>query len=1513
MKAQLSRISFKKDKKYSGVYQQQGRMITDSDWNELMEVIKERQKNITNRTIESGVPRKGGILGNVTIDRPVSGDVTANAKIQLGEVVVDGIHAEVMHIDNSIDDFDYANQFFFQNPSALSNTGDFQYYVDVWERLVVSIQDEDLRDPALHGADTCVRTQTMAQVKHCFTGTDIYGDRNPVKGTALFDMVPAPNITPKDDPCLAQTTIATELGNYLFRLEVHYVEVDAYGSPKVVLLKWSSENGAESHLIKDKDDNELVPPIEFKSGKWYYEFFDDVTEQHLGIHLDVVDDDVKRALLRTNKFEYEYNDQYPYVRRWDGYCKLKKSGSTWRIDKAEHRGLDVSGEAGTPIPDGHLSIRLGELDLKLECKDKDFIAGDFWLALLRQSKGPLKKPEVLSNEPVGIEHHYLKLGKSHTDSQEDITSLSLDEARQLSFPPLTDITADRVGYDPRSVSSRWEDINENDTTGIPNPVTVQDAIDQMANNLEASDIKYTFLPCESTGYDAPTFKNLIQSEIVIEDGESKPKIKALWDALLCELDAAKIPYNPHIKGPRWDDINEYVSFNEDWLKYFPVGNIGSSIESPLNSLVEVDKDNNVWSVISYSTLTGYESKIIKFNEDGSATPVDLTLPVYISDFAIDNSSNIYAVGHYLDSINLGGSADALPQADFDSAFVVKIDSAGNHDWSLGLGDGKESRIQAVEIDKNDNLVLTGFTQGIRETSGLLQNVLKTSALLVAKIQTNKNILWKKEFLDANGNRSVGYAVTTLSDSSPVIVGNYFGDLTLGANSLTNTSGELRTLLTKLDPGGDPVWSDDYKGTFSSDNIDIQVDQNGAIILAGTFAGTINYGGGDLESEVISSTVNSTLVSIRPTIISVGGGGSAGGIGTSSTPLNSQDIFLVKFITDAGSGYQNDWQHKFGSGGYDKAGSIIIDNNNHILMTGAISSTVDFGGKTVDTSGGLDTFIAAFNENGNALWARSIKSTNLVLGNELVIDKNGDIILSGVSSLASRSATPRFTLLEQSFLAKIEWHERPLTVQQALDDLVENLESSDINYLLPLCQPSVQSVRTLLPSLQGKTELKIKDLFDALLCELDASNIPYDRNSTGNLVDSFVNTSGDTMTGPLTIDIDNNSITSPALSIDNANIAGNQDVLDFKFAGTTQARFRKEYSGDLFIGTVTNDDLNLLTNNAVRMKVNKNGNVGIGTGTTTPADKLQISGGGIRMDDSKPIFWGGNSVAIYGSQAGGYLKLKAASADAVTINSSGNVGIGMMPLSEKLEVNGTVKATAFIGDGSQLTGINSGKWLEASGGDIYYDLGRVGIGTTNLDYKLEVGSTSENNNYIRVQSKNTGGLLFYDGYGSNSGAISYYHGDDSLRFFTKKSGGNPYTRMSISSDGKVGIGLTPSTGKLEVNGDIRLGTDGLLYALAGLQNLRVITGWVGTTTNIKSGTGFNVKNETSPTPRKRVVTFDTNFISVPVVIVSCIAGSGNDQVATIHSIKTSGFKVVTRDVEEQKIVDNEFTFIVIGTR
>ena len=75
-----------------------------------------------------------------------------------------------------------------------------------------------------------------------------------------------------------------------------------------------------------------------------------------------------------------------------------------------------------------------------------------------------------------------------------------------------------------------------------------------------------------------------------------------------------------------------------------------------------------------------------------------------------------------------------------------------------------------------------------------------------------------------------------------------------------------------------------------------------------------------------------------------------------------------------------------------------------------------------------------------------------------------------------------------------------------------------------------------------------------------------------------------------------------------------------------------------------------------------------------------------------------------------------------IFSSHNVAIGKTTApTSALDVVGTVKATAFEGDGSALTGITSGQWTESSG-DIYRSSGNVGVGTDSPAQTLHVAGT-----------------------------------------------------------------------------------------------------------------------------------------------------------------------------------------------
>lgn len=96
-----------------------------------------------------------------------------------------------------------------------------------------------------------------------------------------------------------------------------------------------------------------------------------------------------------------------------------------------------------------------------------------------------------------------------------------------------------------------------------------------------------------------------------------------------------------------------------------------------------------------------------------------------------------------------------------------------------------------------------------------------------------------------------------------------------------------------------------------------------------------------------------------------------------------------------------------------------------------------------------------------------------------------------------------------------------------------------------------------------------------------------------------------------------------------------------------------------------------------MRVKGNGNVGIGT--SSPAQKLSVNGDTLTTGTAYLLDTNHSIRAISGS--GVAISTYLVTDGIILKQSTGNVGIGTTSPSQKLEVNGTVKATTFTGNGT----------------------------------------------------------------------------------------------------------------------------------------------------------------------------------------------------------------------------------------
>lgn len=520
MKTQISRISHDPNKGYSGVYLQQGRMILDADWNELNDIQRKQLVDALADAILSGAPREGGLELLLS---------AGQVRIHPGRLYVDGIQAEMAA---SLGDILPTAQPDYPNPPALA--GNQRFYADVWERAVSALEDANLMDPGLHGADTATRTQIMLQVKWCATGTDpLTAPDNPALGSAPLALKLRQVISGGDacDPCAAEVEVDERIGNYLFRVEVH----DVYRSAGdlFLILKWSRDNGAEAYAVGQE-------PVDFRSGDWVWEFFDTATEKQLGNHLPL-SVRRRRGMLRDSYLVPDgASEPKTLVRQWDGYAEVNVTTAALVAGRDRgvplSTGLDVNAHAKVTFNAGHLQINLELMELDLALTGQLFVAGDYWLAPVREAvdeSGDFVLGDSTAGvPPQGIIHHYLRLGDFVGGVLTHPSDMTADAfRRRMNFPPLTDLHADEVAYTPPAGCDGLFD----------GAVNVKEALDQLCD-IDAADIGYD-LNCAPGNTVASLLAAKLGALWPNLDGVPKnPSVQDMLQALLCHLSAAELPY-----------------------------------------------------------------------------------------------------------------------------------------------------------------------------------------------------------------------------------------------------------------------------------------------------------------------------------------------------------------------------------------------------------------------------------------------------------------------------------------------------------------------------------------------------------------------------------------------------------------------------------------------------------------------------------------------------------------------------------------------------------------------------------------------------------------------------------------------------------------------------------------------------------------------------------------------------------------------------------------------------------
>lgn len=481
MKGDFSRITFKKEKHYSKVNMQQGRVQVDADWNEQIDILNYFGRNSFRDVIgQSGAPVGKPGYGIKPTRFPEGPSYT----IGEGSFYVDGILVENQH---SVEASRQPNLPLNKDCTSMAlpyKSGLYLVYLDAWERHITELDDPEIRESALNGTDTATRSKIIWQVKlyplysesACVSARH-GGDPNILCQTSTPDWksyIASPTGTlearatpgePKSDPYMISSGTGYKgLENQLYRIEIH----SSGKANKGATFKWQRNNGTivfkamniteKIITITDTGTNKLLG---FNNEQWV-EVVDDRHEllnlpgtlvKILVIsetELAVIGGTVKGDPLTNDSFPQIFN---PKIRKWDS------AGGDIPITTPSSNDGYIEIEAGIEV---RFRSKYYEGDYKDEEKKDEgrpeFRTGDYWNIPARTLKGDIEWPRNLLNSPIpklpdGISHHYSPLAiLEFVDRKIKLKA----DCRRI-FRPLIDLEPMRLIPQPQTpkIASTW--------------------------------------------------------------------------------------------------------------------------------------------------------------------------------------------------------------------------------------------------------------------------------------------------------------------------------------------------------------------------------------------------------------------------------------------------------------------------------------------------------------------------------------------------------------------------------------------------------------------------------------------------------------------------------------------------------------------------------------------------------------------------------------------------------------------------------------------------------------------------------------------------------------------------------------------------------------------------------------------------------------------------------------------------------------------------------------------------
>ena len=370
--------------------------------------------------------------------------------------------------------------------------------------------------------------------------------------------------------------------------------------------------------------------------------------------------------------------------------------------------------------------------------------------------------------------------------------------------------------------------------------------------------------------------------------------------------------------------------------------------------------------------------------------------------ATDSEGNVYLTG------TTSGSLEGDSQGGFD-VWAAKYDRQGQELWRQQFGSSGGDRSYGIEIDNEDNVYLTGQTNGNLFGD---RNSPESDAWVAKLNGSNGEQIWGRQYgIDTTGGNSNGSFDLAVDGEGDV----YASGLSIKESTLPreefNFTIEDDSYVIKFDTDGNQQWFTPIDTFFFNESYGIDVDDDGNVYATGWTQGLVeesdpgrnllkydywlaklNAGNGEIEStQQFNSSDNGIDFAWDVETDSLGNAVVSGWTtGDISGSNGDYDPFLAKYNLDG----TQEWVRQFGTSGDDAqfVASFDIDEEDNIYVTGFTNS--DLGGAN---QGDYDTWVAKYDSEGNQEWTQQLGTGDREYGTDVAANEFGEVFVTGFTN------------------------------------------------------------------------------------------------------------------------------------------------------------------------------------------------------------------------------------------------------------------------------------------------------------------------------------------------------------------------------------------------------------------------------------------------------------------------------------------------------------------------------------